>query len=104
VALALNLPAAGRMVTLPVRALRPGTASWTRSYLMTTKDYTAAGIIVHWDGQKCQHSGRCVAGSPQVFHPSQRPWITPEAQDADGLAATIDTCPSGALSYTRTAG
>lgn len=69
---------------------------------MTLKDYPASGITVHWEPGKCQHSGRCVAGSPAVFHPSQRPWITPEAQDAQALAATIDTCPSGALSYTRT--
>lgn len=71
---------------------------------MAVKDYEGNGIIVHWDAEQCWHSGRCVAGSPDVFDVDRRPWITATADAADHLAAVIDTCPSGALSYTRTDG
>jgi len=71
---------------------------------MAVRDYHGTGIVVHWDDERCQHSGRCVAGAPMVFDPSARPWIDATKMPADDLAAVIDTCPSGALSYTRTDG
>lgn len=69
---------------------------------MTMRDYPAAGITVHWDSDLCIHSRMCASTLPTVFHPGERPWVTPDAVDADALAAAIDTCPSGALRYTRT--
>jgi uncharacterized Fe-S cluster protein YjdI/CDGSH-type Zn-finger protein len=71
---------------------------------MAVRDYEGNGIVVHWDAERCQHSGRCVAGAPTVFDPAARPWITAHNLAADELAAVIDDCPSGALSYTRTDG
>lgn len=71
---------------------------------MSVKDYDGDGIIVHWDAERCWHSGRCVAGAPEVFDTGRRPWISAAAGTADEVAAVIDTCPSGALSYTRTDG
>lgn len=71
---------------------------------MSVKDYAGNGIVVHWDAVRCEHSTRCVQGAPSVFDPTARPWVTATAVDADTLAAVIDTCPSGALSYTRTDG
>ncbi|HRW37857.1 MAG: (4Fe-4S)-binding protein [Acidimicrobiales bacterium] len=71
---------------------------------MATKSYEGPGITVHWDAERCQHSGRCVAGSPNVFDTAARPWIRADGAGAAEIAATIDTCPSGALSYTRTDG
>jgi uncharacterized Fe-S cluster protein YjdI/CDGSH-type Zn-finger protein len=71
---------------------------------MAVKDYQGDGIVVHWDAERCQHSGRCVAGAPTVFDTGARPWIVAGNLPADELAAVIDTCPSGALSYTRTDG
>lgn len=71
---------------------------------MTVKDYEGNGIVVHWDAPRCQHSGKCTAGAPAVFDAAARPWISAGALAADELAAVIDTCPSGALSYTRTDG
>ena len=69
---------------------------------MATRDYEGDGITIHWDSERCQHSGRCVAGSPTVFDAKATPWVQPLGATADEIAATIDTCPSGALSYTRT--
>lgn len=68
------------------------------------RDYEGNGLVVHWDAERCQHSGRCIAGAPTVFDSARRPWIIATALDADALAAVVDTCPSGALSYTRTDG
>ncbi|MFV0525314.1 MAG: (4Fe-4S)-binding protein [Acidimicrobiales bacterium] len=65
-------------------------------------DYTAPGIVVHWQPDICQHSAECTRALPQVFKPEERPWIVVDAADADDIAAAIDRCPSGALSYTRT--
>lgn len=71
---------------------------------MTTRDYEGKGIVVHWDSERCIHSERCFTGAPAVFDPKARPWVQPDGLDADTLAAVIDTCPSAALTYTRTDG
>lgn len=69
---------------------------------MASRDYHGDGITIHWDSEVCQHAGNCVKGSPTVFDPKAQPWVTPLGASADEIAATIDTCPSGALRYTRT--
>ncbi len=69
---------------------------------MTRRDYEAPGITVHWDSDLCIHAERCTTGAPAVFDRSARPWVDPTAAPADELARVIDTCPSGALTYTRT--
>ncbi len=71
---------------------------------MTTREYAGAGITVHWDSDRCIHSERCVRGAPTVFDRSARPWVQADGAPADEVARVIDTCPSGALSYTRTDG
>jgi uncharacterized Fe-S cluster protein YjdI len=71
---------------------------------MATRDYVGIGVTVHWDGDRCFHSERCMKGLPTVFDEAARPWVTLDGADAAAVAAVIDTCPSGALSYTRTDG
>jgi uncharacterized Fe-S cluster protein YjdI len=71
---------------------------------MAMRDYVGPGITVHWDAERCIHSERCVAGAPSVFDKSARPWVDVTGASADKVADVIDTCPSGALSYTRTDG
>ena len=68
------------------------------------RDYESDEIVVHWDSAKCIHSGKCVRGLPAVFNLQAHPWIDVTAVHPDGLAAQIDQCPSGALSYTRKPG
>jgi hypothetical protein len=36
-----------------------------------------------------------------VFRRGKKPWIDPDAQDAEETARVIEMCPSGALSYTK---
>jgi CDGSH-type Zn-finger protein len=43
----------------------------------------------------------CVRGLPQVFKPEARPWVAVDGADADAIAATVETCPTGALHYRR---
>ena len=50
---------------------------------MAVRDYEGNGIVVHWDADRCQHSGRCVAGAPTVFDPAARPWIVADNVPAD---------------------
>jgi uncharacterized Fe-S cluster protein YjdI len=71
---------------------------------MATRDYVGNGITVHWDGDRCFHSERCMRGLPTVFDDAARPWVNLDGAVAAEVAAVIDTCPSGALSYTRTDG
>ena len=68
-----------------------------------TKEYTNGEITIVWQSGKCIHSGNCVKGNPEVFKPREKPWITPENSNSEKIMRTIDTCPSGALSYYRNA-
>lgn len=65
------------------------------------KIYASDGIDVSFDPAKCIHAARCVAGSPEVFRPAERPWIQPANAAPEALAATIARCPTGALRYER---
>jgi uncharacterized Fe-S cluster protein YjdI/CDGSH-type Zn-finger protein len=69
-----------------------------------TSTYVGPGITIHWDGARCIHAQRCTSGAPDVFDRAARPWVHPGGAPANEIAAVIDTCPSGALSYTRTDG
>ena len=71
---------------------------------MAHRDYDGSGITVHWDSDRCIHSQLCVLGAPDVFDRDARPWVQLDGTAADDVARVIDTCPSGALSYTRTDG
>lgn len=63
------------------------------------KEYSNREITVIWKPDICIHSGNCVEGSPDVFNPKERPWVNPEESSSKKIMQTIDTCPSGALSY-----
>ena len=65
------------------------------------RTYDAETISVTYDASLCFHAAECVRGLPEVFHPDVRPWITPQAADADRVAEVVERCPSGALSHVR---
>lgn len=73
---------------------------------MATRDYITAGggLTIHWDSSLCYHAAECVKAQPLVFDPKRRPWIETDHASDDDIAAAIDACPSGALSYTRADG
>jgi Uncharacterized conserved protein len=63
------------------------------------KEYTNGEVTIVWDATKCIHSGNCVGNNPDVFKPSERPWVRPENSTTGKIIETIQKCPSGALTY-----
>src|SRR5437667_9213923 len=49
----------------------------------------------------CIHTQNCVRGLGEVFDPQARPWVRIDAADAERIAATVLTCPTGALHFRR---
>ena len=70
---------------------------------MDTNVYTYGGddVTVTWDQKRCIHAKACVRGLPNVFDPERRPWIEPDAADADAVEGVVMQCPTGALHLTR---
>ena len=62
-------------------------------------DYQGMKITIHDNRSICAHAGRCTDGLAEVFRLKEEPWIHPDAASANEVIATIQECPSGALSY-----
>lgn len=58
-------------------------------------------VRVFWEPKYCIHTGRCFTASPSVFDPAARPWVDVNGAGADEIAATVQLCPTGALSFER---
>lgn len=63
--------------------------------------YRGSDVEVSFDLDLCIHIGACLVGLPGVFELQRRPWILPDAADADLVATVVERCPSGALQYRR---
>jgi uncharacterized Fe-S cluster protein YjdI len=63
------------------------------------KEYDNGELTVIWKPRTCIHAAECVKGSPNVFRPNEKPWISIDQATTEELMATIKKCPSGALSY-----
>jgi uncharacterized Fe-S cluster protein YjdI/CDGSH-type Zn-finger protein len=66
---------------------------------MAVKEYYGDAITVRFDLDRCIHAAVCVRTIPEVFDTKRRPWVLPDAGDADQIAQTVRRCPSGALHY-----
>lgn len=68
-------------------------------------EYIGKAITIVDNRGVCAHKGACTDNLPQVFIPyDQRtdesmPWIEPDNASIKEIIATIEKCPSGALSY-----
>ena len=65
------------------------------------KKYAGAEIEIGFEMARCIHARNCFLKLPQVFDPSNRPWVSPDAAPAEEIAAMVRTCPSGALTFRR---
>ena len=65
---------------------------------MVKKEYTNGEITVVWQPGLCIHSGVCFHTLPDVFKPRERPWVQMDKSDTESIKATVNACPSGALS------
>lgn len=64
-------------------------------------DYAGRDITIHDNRGVCSHRGHCTDNLPKVYRTKHRPWIRPDAADAEDNIRVIEMCPSGALSYTK---
>ncbi len=62
-------------------------------------NYVGVKITIHDNRGICAHAGRCTDGLASVFRLKEEPWTHPDAASRDEIIATIQKCPSGALSY-----
>lgn len=65
------------------------------------RTYANESIEVQWEPRLCIHTQNCVRALGEVFDHDARPWIRIDAADADRIAATVATCPTGALQFRR---
>jgi CDGSH-type Zn-finger protein/uncharacterized Fe-S cluster protein YjdI len=65
------------------------------------RSYANEAIEVHWQPRLCIHVRHCVRRLPRVFDPQRRPWVDVDAAQADAIAETVLTCPTGALHFRR---
>ncbi len=63
--------------------------------------YANDRIEVHWEPKLCIHVRRCVNRLGSVFDAQARPWIDVDGATPDEIAATVLTCPTGALHFRR---
>lgn len=71
---------------------------------MASRITKGARIEIGFDMGRCIHARNCYLKLPEVFDPSRKPWIDPEAADPEEIAAMVRTCPSGALTFRRSDG
>lgn len=67
-----------------------------------TKKYSNGEVTIVWKPSMCIHSTFCWRGDkalPQVFNPSEKPWVKPEGASTERIVEQINKCPSGALSF-----
>ncbi len=62
--------------------------------------YQGKKIKIHDNRSICSHAGYCTDNLSSVFRMKEEPWINPDAASVEEVIATIQNCPSGALSYT----
>lgn len=63
------------------------------------KKYTNGEVTIVWKPRLCTHAAYCFTELPEVFDPSDRPWIKPGGAPTDKIIAQVKRCPTGALEY-----
>lgn len=61
--------------------------------------YSGSGVAIHDNRGICAHAARCTGGLKTVFKLGEEPWIDPHGDTVERIVSTVQTCPSGALSY-----
>ncbi|MBC7863809.1 MAG: (4Fe-4S)-binding protein [Bacteroidia bacterium] len=62
-------------------------------------NYSNGELTVTWKPALCIHAGVCVKTLPQVYRPTEKPWVKIENATTNELIEQVKKCPSGALSY-----
>jgi CDGSH-type Zn-finger protein len=61
--------------------------------------YAGKSVTILDNRAICAHAGFCSDGLKEVFKEEGDPWIDPDGASVAQVIATIERCPSGALSY-----
>lgn len=64
-----------------------------------TKHYSNGEVTIVWQPALCIHSKKCWQGLPEVFNPTEKPWVKPSGADTETIVSQVNKCPSGALSH-----
>ena len=62
-------------------------------------NYEGTGVTIHDNRGICAHAARCTDNLKTVFKLGVEPWIDPNSDTVEHIVATVQKCPSGALSY-----
>jgi CDGSH-type Zn-finger protein len=63
------------------------------------QSYAGKRVTIFDNRSLCAHAGFCTDGLKSVFRMHEEPWIDPDGAGMREIVATIEKCPSGALSY-----
>jgi uncharacterized Fe-S cluster protein YjdI len=63
------------------------------------KQYKNDEITIVWNPDLCTHIAYCFTELPEVFDPSERPWINPQGATTEKIVEQIKKCPTGALTF-----
>jgi CDGSH-type Zn-finger protein/uncharacterized Fe-S cluster protein YjdI len=61
--------------------------------------YTGEKIDISYNLKRCIHAEECIKRLSGVFDNKRRPWILPDAGNAEDIINELHHCPSGALHY-----
>jgi len=61
--------------------------------------YVGREVTVHDNRGICAHAARCTETLKTAFKLGEEPWVDPNAEAGEKIIATVEQCPSGALSY-----
>jgi uncharacterized Fe-S cluster protein YjdI len=63
------------------------------------KHYTNGEITIVWNSDLCTHVAYCFTELPEVFDPSERPWINAKGASTQRIIEQVNRCPTGALTF-----
>jgi len=63
------------------------------------KEYSNGEVTVVWKPSLCIHAMSCFSELPEVFKPSERPWVKVGNSTTEKIINQVNRCPSKALSY-----
>ncbi len=64
--------------------------------------YVGDGVTIYDDRSRCAHAGNCTDNLASVFKMGTEPWIDAKGASVEEIISVIKTCPSGALSHSKT--